>query len=796
MIEDLRYAVRALRRSPGFVAAAVPALALAIGANSAIFSVIDGVLLRPLPFDRDGRLVEIYARDPQGQRQYVSQPDLDDWRAMTRSFEGLASWVPQSVNLTGLDQPERLTGMFVSANFLPVLRVEPAIGRGFAPGEDRLGGQRVAIISDRLWHSRLGADAAILGRPIQLNGETYTIVGVLPSSFIFPLSQADVYLPAFKYPNYSLDRAKTSCAVIGRLREGVSSLAAREEMDGIAERLAEAYPGSNRGRGALVVGFRDDIVSRRRPTLIALGTAAGFVLLIGCANIAGLMIARQLGRERDRAVRIALGASRVRLISSVLFEALLLSAAGCALGCLCAAWTIPAIAASIAVYLPDGISIDLNRNVLLFAVGASLLAALLIAAAPAWQTAGTDALRTGRGGVGGALGNRARTFLVAGEIALALALLAGAALMINSVAQIGRERPGFDPHNLLTLSYRVPRNKYPSGEEQTEFHRQVVEKIKAVPGVIAAAAVRAAPLGGNGNSADFFLADLPEPPIAQRPQALINFADAGFFTTMRVPLLRGRTFSDRDQAGGNYVVVINDTLARRYFGGRDPIGQRLRLPSLNQTGEIVGVVGDVKQFDLRNAPTPEIWGALAQNPFLFTDVVVRTLGDPLPLANDIRRAIWQVDKDQPVWGVDSLDQILGRIGAHGLPRLVSGVLSGYAAFALILAAIGVFGVVGYTVSQRAGEIGLRVALGASHGDIARLILRQGFSLAFIGIAVGIGAAAWLSRFLESQLYGVSPLDPLSYAVAASLLFMVTILACLIPVKRGISVNPIEALHHE
>jgi putative ABC transport system permease protein len=440
--------------------------------------------------------------------------------------------------------------------------------------------------------------------------------------------------------------------------------------------------------------------------------------------------------------------------------------------------------------------VSLNRNVFLFAASVTLFAAILIATIPAWQNASGESLRTGRGAGSGPRRNRARSVLVAGEIALALVLLAGAGLMIKSVAEIGRQQPGFEPHNLLTLSYRVPRNKYPTGQEQTEFHRQVVEKIKAVPGVIAAAAVRAAPLGGNGNSIDFLLTDRPEPPIAQRPQGLINFADPDFFTTMRIPLLWGRTFNAHDRPEGNYVILVNETLATRYFAGHDPVGQHLRLPSLNQTGEIVGVVGDVKQFDLRDATTPEIWGALAQNPFLFTDIVARTSGDPLALANEIRRAIWHVDKDQPVWGVDSLDQILARIGAHGVPRLMTNVLGGYAALALILASIGVFGVVSYTVSQRAGEIGLRMALGASRGEIARLILRQGISLALIGIGVGAAAAAWLSRYLEAQLYGVRAFDLVVYATVASLLAVVAILACVIPMMRGVRVDPLEALRHE
>ena len=796
MLRDLRYAFRSLRKSPGFTIAAVLTLALGIGANSAMFSVVEAVLLRPLPFDPLGRLVEVNTRDAQGQRQYVSQPDLDDWRKMAKSFDGLASWVPQSVNLTGLEQPRRVIGMFVSANFFDVLGVAPELGRGFAAGEDRVGGERVAILSDRLWHTQFAADPVILGKTVQLNGEPYTIVGVLPLSFVFPPVDADVYLPAFKYPNYSLNRAQASCGVLGRLLDGAPLESAQAEMENIASRLAAAYPESDGGRGAGVVSFRDDLVARRKPTVIALAGAVAFVLLIACANIAGLLIARMVTRERDRMIRVALGASRAQLLVHLVSELLLLAIGGGALGFLLAAWAVPAIAASIAVFLPNGMAIQLDRNAVIFAAAVALVSAVLIAVVPSWHGMSAESLRSGRGAGSGVGRNRTRAILVAGEIALALVLLAGAGLMMKSVIEISRQQPGFDPHHLLTLQYRVPRSKYPDGAEQAEFHRQVVEKIKALPGVINATAVRAAPLGGNGTSIDFLLTDRPEPPAAERPRALINLADPGFFATLRVPLLRGRFFNEHDQAGGNYVIVISETLAERYFSGRDPVGQHLRLPTLNQTVEIIGVVGDVKQFDLRDPATPEIWGALAQNPFVFTELVVRTAGDPLQMGNAVRGAIWQVDKDQPVWGLDSLDAILSRIGSHGLPSLVTAVLGAYAALAVLLAAVGIFGLMSYTVSQRTGEIGVRVALGARGGDILRLILRQGIALTAAGILIGSAAALWLSRFLSSQLYEVRPFDPAVYAMVGATLAGVGIAACLIPALRAMRVDPIEALRNE
>ena len=792
--QDLRHAARTLRKSPGFTIATILTLALGIGANSAIFSIVNAVLLKPLPFEGSDQLVEIYSRDIQGQRQYVSQPDLDDWRATAHSFSGLSSWVGQSVNLTGLEQPERITGLFVSANFLPVLGVAPAIGRGFALGEDRLGGERVAIISDRLWRSRFAADPAILQKTAEFNGEPYAVIGVLPPSFVLPVIDADVYLPAFKYPNYSMDRSQSNCAVIGRIREGASIRSAQAEMDTIAQRLAGAYPISNKGRRVLVLSLKEDIVADLRPSVIAMAGAVLFVLLIGCANVASLSIARVIARERERTVRIALGASRTQLMSHVLAEAVLLAAAGGLLGLALGAGSVSAITSAIAVYLPYGTTIHLDGAVVLFTLGLSAAAALLVAAIPAWQSSNPEYLRTGRSGGSLAGRSRARSVLVGAEIALALVLLVGAGLMIRSFSELGRTAPGFDTRNLLTLAYRVPRNKYPSEAQQNQFHREVVVKIKAVPGVLSATSVRAVPLAGNGSMADFLLLDRPEPPPNERPRGLVNFADPDFFSTMRVPLLQGRAFSEHDQAGGPYVVIINETLARNFFNGRNPIGQHLRLPNIRQTGEIIGVVGDVKQFTLTDPASPQIYGALAQNPFIFTSLAVRTAGDPLKMVNQIRRAIWEVDKDQPVWSVHSFDEILTTQAR--LRQLITSMLGIYAGVALVLAAIGIFGVISYTVSRRTAEIGVRMALGARPGDVARLVLSQGFVIIATGIAAGLGAATWLSRYIRTQLYAVSPLDPAVYAGVAALLAAVAIVACLIPARRAAKVDPMVALKYE
>jgi predicted permease len=798
MIQDIRYAIRALLKSPGFAAAAVLTLALGIDANAAIFSVINAVLLRPLAFEKPDQLVTVYSRDPNGAQNLTTQPDLDDWRKMSRSFSGLASWAGQSVNLTGLEEPRRILGTFVSSNMFSTLGVTPAIGRGFAEGEDRLGGQQVAVLSDRLWHTQFAGDPKVIGKIAQFNGEPYTIVGIMPASFIFPQMDADVFLPAFKYPNYSMDRAQISCIVMGRLKDNSTVQTAQADMDSVAAQLAAAYPASNKGRGAIVTPVKETLVQNLRPSLEALGGAVAFVLLIVCANVASLLVGRMVSRSRERAVRIALGASRGRLMSHVAAETIVLGGVGGALGLLLAFKSIPAMAVAIADYLPNGAQVQLDNTVIAFTLGISLLSAVLIAVIPAWQgarsTSGATPLGSGRGAGTGSGKNRARNILVVAEIALALVLLAGAGLMIKSFSALGRAESGFDTHNLMQLAYRVPRNKYPTGAQQTQFHREVVEHILGVPGVLAATSVRAVPMGGNGNNTTFFRTDKPEPPVAEMPRALANFVDPNFFSTMRIPVLKGRAFSDRDVADGPPVMVINRTLALRYFGDRDPIGQHLRIPQTKQTGEIIGVVGDAKQFGLADPPTPQIYGSLAQNPFIFTSLAVRTAGDPMKLANEIRRAIWQVDRDQPVWSVHSYDEI---IATQSRPQqLITGMLGAYAGLAVLLAAIGIFSIVSFAVTQRTGEIGVRMALGARPGDILRLIMRQGFSMALIGIAIGLGGAAWMSGLLKTQLYAVSPLDPAVYASVAVLLGGIALAACVIPARRAAKLNPVEALRAE
>ncbi len=793
MMRDFRYALRGLRKSPGFASATVLTLALGIGANSAIFSVVNAILLKPLPYKDPQQLVIVYSTAPGDPRDFVSQPDLDDWRASAQSFSGFASFVPQSVNLTGTETPDRVIGSFVSSNYFDLLGVKTARGRSFLAGEDKQGAGGTAVITDGLWHRRFGADANVIGRKLIFNGEPYTVIGVLGPNFVDQPWNAEVYLPAFEYPNYSPDRATANAAIIGRMRPGVPIAKAQAEMNTIAASLSATYPKSNRNRGALVVPMKEIVVEDLRPSILALAGAVGFVLLIACANVAGLFAARMLSREQERAVRLALGATKLQLASHVLAEAVVLAIAGGLAGLLLAAWSIEGLEKAIADQLPAGVHLALDSTVLLFTVGIALISALLIAAIPAFPSSARAAVPDGRSAGSGAMRNRVRSILAAAEIAMAMILLAGAGLTIKSLLELGKARTGFDPSNLVTFEYRVPRAKYPSGAAQTEFHRRVVEQIRSIPGVAAASSVRAVPLGGNGETDDFFIADRPEPAASERPRTLFNAADPDFFNTMRIPVLRGRVFNEHDSAGSPQVAVINQTLWTRYYGDRDPVGKHIRIPEQHLNAEIIGVVGDVKQFSPEDKATPQVYGALSQNAFLFTSVAVRTAGDPAILMNQIRQAVWQVDKDQPMWKMRTVD---ARLGTLAQPRrLFTTLLGGYAGLALLLASIGIFSVISYSARQRAGEIGIRMALGAQPRDVARLIFREGAMVTLIGLAVGIGGAAWIARLLRAQLFMVSPLDPGVYAAVAILLAAVSFAACLIPMRRAMRVDPIEVLRH-
>jgi putative ABC transport system permease protein len=803
LIQDLQYGMRMLIKHRGLTAVALLTLALGIGANTAIFSVVNAVLLRPLPFAEPEQLVVALTRTSKIPRDWVTYPDLRDWRQQSELFSEFSAFAGQSVNLTGREEPTRIVGNFVSDNFFKTLKIDVALGRGFLPGEDEAGAERVAILTDALWRDRFGADPNLIGTSLILNGQPFTVGGVLPPEFHFQWGDADVWLPIRSYPNFSDDRRKTAAAVIARLKPGVTLKQAQSEMDTIAGRLAEQYPETNAERRVVVEGFQDFVVKDLKPSLFVLLGAVGFVLLIACANVANLLLARALTRQKEMALRAALGASRVRLVRQLLTETVMLSLVGGALGLLLALWGTDLLAANSPSGLPAGVTIKLDPTVLGFTLAMSMITGLLFGLAPALKFSKPDLYETlkegGKTSGAGSVGGGARGVLVVSQVALALVLLIGSGLMIRSFLNLLSVAPGFNPQNLLTLEYRVPRNKYPDGRQQWNFHNKVVEHVRALPGVASASVVLALPYSGNGGSLSFVPIDHPEPPKGEEPLAQRNSADSYYFQTMQIPLLSGRVFGEQDQTGTAQVVVINQTMARRYWPNEDPIGKRIRivdtgLGESNVTASIVGVVGDVKHGSLDEESISQVYLAFAQNPFIFATLVVRTQPEPMSMANAVRGAVWSVDKDQPVWKVRTVEFLIDR--DLGPRRFMMALLGGFAALALLLAAIGIYSVISYSVTQRTHEIGVRMALGARGGDVLTLVIRQGMTLTLIGVGAGLVAAFALTRLLAGMLFGVKVTDPLTFGAISFLLTAVALGACLVPARRATKVDPIVALRYE
>jgi putative ABC transport system permease protein len=798
LLQDLRFGMRTLLKRPGFTVVAVLTLALGIGANTAIFSVVNAVLLRPLPFKDAERLVIVYEKTQAVPRDFVSVPDLRDYRAASRSFEEFATFVPQSVNLTGTGEPERVVGAFTTSSLFPMLGVNVERGRALTKEDDAEGGGLVAVLSNEFWQRRFGGDASVVGRSLVFNGEPYTVVGVMPAGFQFHGVAPDVLLPAQKWPNYKVARSSHNAWVIGRLKAGVSRATAEEELGSIARRLEEAYPEDNRGRGVEVVGLQEHQVEDIRPALLILLGAVGFILLIACANIANLLLARGSARRREVALRSALGASRARLLRQLLTETLLLALTGGVGGLLLAQWGVDALLALNTADIPLQGGVRPDARVLLFSLALSVLTGFVFGIVPALQLSKADLnrdLKEGGKTIGeGGARTRLRGVFVVLQVALSLVLLVGAGLLLNSFYRLLSVEPGFDPRNLLTMEYRLPKNRYAKGEQQWAFHKEVVERVSRVPGVESAAVVRGLPFSGNGGSLTYLVPDRPAPPAGQEPKALENAIDPNYLRTVGLPLLRGRNFTLQDGPDTQPVVLVNRTMAENLWPGEDPLGKRLEFPESKVTATVVGVVGDAKQYDIGERQSSQVYTAYAQNPHIFGTLVVRARVEPLSLAKSVREAVWSVDPDQPVWKVRTLEYLLNLNVADR--RFVLYLMACFAALALLLTALGIYGVVSYTVAQRTHEIGVRVALGAQGRDVLRLVLRHGMGLALAGVGLGLAAAFAFTRLMSGLLYGVSATDPPTYAFVALLLAAVALLACLLPALRATRVDPLEALRYE
>ena len=799
---DARYGARMLSRTPGFTFVAVLTLALGIGANTAIFSIVNALLVKPLPLPDSERLLSITGSDARGQQQYVSFPDFEDIQKQQTLFEGFSAMVPQSVNLTGSVEPQRVRGGFVSDNFFKVVGVEPAIGRGFRPGDDALSAAPVCVLQYESWQNVFGGDPQIVGKSIVLNNAPFTVVGILPRGFRFPFDEVEVWMPHHTWPVFSIGNAYTNRGTglvgpIAKLKAGVSLEEGRTELKTIAARLAKEYPGAGEGRGLQAQPLRDIVVSNVRQMVLVLMGAVAFVLLIACANVANLMLARAAARQTEIATRAALGAGRGRLVKQMLTETALLWAGGGIFGLAIGYFGLQALMASAPGQLPGGIVPGLDASVLAFTFGISAFTGVLFGAFSAIRFSRPNLSGTlkegGRGGEGPAK-TRLGGALVVAQVALTLVMLVGSGLMLRSFQKLTQVDVGFKTENLLTLEYRLPANKYPDGAQQWEVHRQIVERVRATPGVKSASVVRAVPFGGNGSSALFEIPGAPPVSREEAPRVLINFADTHYFDTMGIPLLRGRAMTGQDGPTTTPVVVIGRRMADRYWPNQDPIGRTIHFPDARNpiTATIIGVVGDVKHYGPADRDRMQAYAFQAQQPHIFNSLVVRTEGEPMAMTNAVRSAVWSVDPEQPMWKIHSMEFMVNR--ALGQPRFLMRLMTVYSALALLLAAVGLYGVMAYSVSQRATEIGVRMALGAQSRDVMNLVLGRGFRLTLTGLVLGIGASLALGSSVSSLLYGVQATDPLALGGAALVLAGVALLASFLPARRATKANPVTVLH--
>ena len=793
--QDLRYGVRMLFKHRGFTAIAVLTLGLGIGANTAIFSVVNAVVLQPLPFDQPDRLIWMWGKFSQGERASTSPPDFLDYRAQNSTFEEFAAMRFSSYNLTGDAEPERIIAADVTTNFFRTLGVRPIQGRAFAPEEEQTGSSQVAIISEGLWRRRFGGVVPIVGKPLLLDGRSYTVVGVASNAGRLP-EDTDVWVPiTFDSPDMKIRRFHFLRA-IGRLKPGVSLQQAQADMDSVAIGLEKLYPDSNTTWRLRLVPLREQLLGDIRTGLYVLLGAVAFVLLIACANVANLLLARATGRQKEIAIRSAMGARPRRLIRQLLTESIVLSTTGGAIGLLLAMWGTQLLMK----LAPDSISraneIGIDNRVLAFTLTLSVLSGIVFGLVPALQTSKPDlneSLKEGGKGAGAGTGhNRTHGLLVVAEMALALVLLVGAGLLVQSFRQLQNVEPGFDPANALTMRLFLSESRYGEPGKASAFVDQVLERVAALPGVKAVGTTTHLPLRGGGDTY-FKIEGRPFKDANQQVTALNPAISHDFLRSMGIKLLKGRPFSEQETKAPIKTVRINEAFEHEYFPGEDALGQRLIIDmGESLTCEIVGVTQSIKQFSLESQPTPTMY--LPSLNVGRPNLVVRPEGDPLAMASAVRAAVQSLDKDQPLANVRSMEQLLSTSVAE--PRFRTMLLSAFAALALALAGVGIYGVMSYAVARRTHEIGIRMALGASSGDTLKLVVGQGMTLALIGVAVGLGAAFGLTRLLSSLLFGVSPTDPLTFTAIAVLLTSVAGVACYIPARRATRLDPMTALRCE
>ena len=805
MTKEIRYGLRSLLKRPASTMVALVTLALGIGVNTAIFSAIDSVLLRPLPFKDPERLVSVWE---QGLRMGITQNEVApanffDLRNQNQVFEAIGAYGPQDLNLTGDGDPERLNGQLVSANVLSILGVEPALGRTFLANEDQPGQEHVVILSDALWQRRFNRDPAIVNRNITLNGESFTVVGVMPRGFFFPEREIEMWIPWAMEPEQASGRGDHYLRLVARLKPDTAIERANADVQSIAARLETEYPRTNEGLGLIVHSLHRDYVGDLRLPILVLFGAVGLVLLIACANVANLLLAQATTRRKEIAIRIALGASRWSIVRQLLVESLLLAAGGGVVGIVGALWGVEALTK----LLPESLSklqgVSIDARVFLFTLGLSALTAVVFGGLPALLASRTKPGETlsdvARDAAGGMSGRLVRRVLVVSEVALAVVLLVGAGLLIRSFQRLRQVDKGFTTENLLTMKTVLAMPKYSKPEARRAFYDEMLRRVKEVPGVESAGMITFLPLVVNGMNFTFSVEGRSAPGDMELPFAVYRTVSPDYFRAMGIPLQRGRFFEARDSADSQAVVVINRRLAHQFWPNEDPTGKRLKVGPLDSPSKwltVVGVVGDVRQTSLYDEKM-EFYVPYAQEPRGFMaprDLVLRTRGDTSSIAAAVRQAVWAVDKDQPVSNIRTMDQVFA--AAIARERFQALLLGLFAALALVLACVGLYGVISYAVAQRTHEIGVRMALGAQSQDVLKLVLRQGMLLTLIGLVVGVAAGFAATRVLSDMLYGVTSKDPLTFVVAPVLLLLVAFLACYIPARRATRIDPLTALRYE
>ncbi|MET0645739.1 MAG: ABC transporter permease [Pyrinomonadaceae bacterium] len=802
--QDLRYGVRTLVKSPAFTIVAVLSLALGIGANTAIFSVVNSILLRPLPYPESERIVAVWHTPPQesfpGMTQFsVSPGNYLDWKEQSRSFEQMAIYQYAGLSLSAGSDPVPVTGAAVSSDFFTVLRARVDRGRTFSPEEEQKGRDQSVILGHGLWQRAFGGDPNLVGRTVNLNSRSFTVVGVMPAGFEFP-AEAELWVPLAWDAEESQTRAIHDYLVVARLKPEASVSQAQAEMSTISSRLEQQYPDANKGWGAVVIPLQEDLVGDVRPALLVLFSAVGFVLLIACANVANLMLARGANRRKEIALRIALGATRGRIVRQLLCESVLLAVVGGLLGLIIAGWGGQLLLRLSAGSLPGSAEVGIDAWALGFTILVSLAAGVLAGVAPALQFSKnelSETLKQGTGRTGGgAVRQRTRKVLVVCEVALSLILLVGAGLMIRSFWKLQNVDPGFEVGNALAMSVGLSPDRYSDPQQQLAFHDRVLEQLRALPGVVSAGSTTTLPLTGGGSKQPFTIEGRPAPPVSEQPLAQTRYVSPDYFRATGIPLKQGRAFEERDREGAPQVVIISEAMARRFWPGQNPVGQRMTASFHEKQGlrEVVGVVGDVKSNGLDDDAAATMYLPFRQAPRPWITFVVRTASDPQGFVQPVSKAVYGVDSEQALRSVRTLEQVFTE--SLSGRRFNMTLLMTFAGLALLLAAVGVYGVMNYSVMLRRRELGIRIALGARALDVLRLVLGQGLVLTLIGVGVGMAGAYALTRLMASLLYGVTATDFMTFGSVSGVIILVGLLASFLPARRATKVDPMIALRSE